>query len=341
MRQYHLKSYNDLFDPRINARVAYQMSNGGTNWQPWTTYTRGAYLKYLGHDIQVNGAGFDPNASTSDDAPAGSGHGSGDDFEIGSGQSLADLKAHQQHLNEQLDFAVGLGPEPKGMPKVTPAGPDQDALHTFLQNAQGELGETYVFGAKASASVAHPHALDCSGLTKWAAERAGAHLPDGAAHQYLALKKAGMLIPVKDAMHTPGALLFHFAAEPTPGQGEPEIAHVAISKGNGMTIEAADEQDGIVSWKAAGRFNYAAVIPGIGTTDTAGAGHVALAESHTGLDGFTDDGAAGDLVAAHGSTEHGWHWLGSDLGGGAATSGVDTGGHTFDDDGGGWDAGHH
>ncbi len=123
MRQYHLKSYNDLFDPRVNARVAYEMSDHGTNFQPWTTYTRGTYEQYLGHDIQVNGGGLDPNAGTSAPDPdtgshAGSTTDSGDDFEIGSGQSLAELKAHQQHLGQQLDFAVGLGDAPKGMPKV-------------------------------------------------------------------------------------------------------------------------------------------------------------------------------------------------------------------------------
>jgi cell wall-associated NlpC family hydrolase len=323
------------------------MSEHGTNFQPWTTYTRGTYEQYLGHDIQINGAGTDPNASTSSPDPtSGSDHNSGDDFDIGSGQSMAELQAHQQHLGQQLDFAAGLGEAPKGLPKITEhhgAGPDQDALHTFLHDAASELGGTYVFGAKANPTVDHPTALDCSGLTKWAAERAGAHLPDGAAHQYLALKKAGMLIPVKEAMHTPGALLFHFAQEPTPGQGEPEIAHVAISKGNGMTIEAADEQDGIVSWKAQGRFNYAAVIPGIGTTDTKGTGHNLLDESHTAIGGLDDHGGAGDtgdLVAAHGST-HEWHWLGTGVGSGTgASSGMDSGGHTFDDNS-GWDAGHH
>jgi cell wall-associated NlpC family hydrolase len=78
-----------------------------------------------------------------------------------------------------------------------------------------------------------------------------------------------MLIPVEQAIHTPGALLFHFASEPQPGAGEPPVAHVAISLGNGKTIEAANPEDGVNEFNAEGRFEYAAIIPGIGTLPSA------------------------------------------------------------------------
>lgn len=42
-----LASNEDLFDPDTNARVMYAMSNGGTNWQPWSVYKSGAYLTHL------------------------------------------------------------------------------------------------------------------------------------------------------------------------------------------------------------------------------------------------------------------------------------------------------
>jgi hypothetical protein len=52
--KYGLDSYEDLFDPYINARVAYQMSEGGTNWGPWgigpNAYnggTTGSYYTWL------------------------------------------------------------------------------------------------------------------------------------------------------------------------------------------------------------------------------------------------------------------------------------------------------
>ncbi len=36
-----------LFDPAYNARAAFEISSGGINWQPWTTFRTGAYLRYL------------------------------------------------------------------------------------------------------------------------------------------------------------------------------------------------------------------------------------------------------------------------------------------------------
>jgi hypothetical protein len=44
---YHLRSNSDLYDPATCMRVAYGISAGGSNWRPWTTYTRGTYRRYL------------------------------------------------------------------------------------------------------------------------------------------------------------------------------------------------------------------------------------------------------------------------------------------------------
>lgn len=35
--KYGLESEKDLFDPLVNAKIAYQMSNGGKNWSAWST----------------------------------------------------------------------------------------------------------------------------------------------------------------------------------------------------------------------------------------------------------------------------------------------------------------
>ena len=35
--KYNLKSNKDLFNPLVNAQVAYHMSSGGTNWSAWST----------------------------------------------------------------------------------------------------------------------------------------------------------------------------------------------------------------------------------------------------------------------------------------------------------------
>lgn len=47
-----------LGNPLYNAQAAYKISGSGTNWRPWTTYTTGAYLKYMP-------TGVDPTNATS------------------------------------------------------------------------------------------------------------------------------------------------------------------------------------------------------------------------------------------------------------------------------------
>jgi hypothetical protein len=36
-----------LLDAAYNARAAYAISHGGADWTPWSTYTNGAYAKYV------------------------------------------------------------------------------------------------------------------------------------------------------------------------------------------------------------------------------------------------------------------------------------------------------
>jgi Lysozyme like domain/Peptidase M15 len=38
----------ELYDPKTNAEIAFQMSHGGTDWSAWSTYKSGAYRQYLG-----------------------------------------------------------------------------------------------------------------------------------------------------------------------------------------------------------------------------------------------------------------------------------------------------
>lgn len=39
------------FDPSCCAKAAYTISNGGTDWTPWSTYNSGAYKQYLGEAV--------------------------------------------------------------------------------------------------------------------------------------------------------------------------------------------------------------------------------------------------------------------------------------------------
>ncbi|HKE73341.1 MAG TPA: NlpC/P60 family protein [Acidimicrobiales bacterium] len=152
------------------------------------------------------------------------------------------------------------------------AGPEGGHALTqqFLDAALAQTGDPYIWGAEAHADDPNPKAFDCSELTQWAASRVGINLPDGSWLQYLQLKEAGAIIPVDQAEHTPGAILFHFSSEPTEGGGRPGEAHVAISLGNGQTIEARGTKYGVGSWDAGHRFDFAAVLPGLDHTAAPG-----------------------------------------------------------------------
>ncbi len=147
------------------------------------------------------------------------------------------------------------------------ADPNEAAQH-FIQAALSQRGDHYQFGAEADLNDPNPASFDRSELTQWAAHQAGIKIPDGSAAQYLDLKAKGLLIPVDQAAHTPGALLFSFSSEPAPGGDRPAVAHVAISQGNGMTVEA-DDLRGVTTMDVGTRFEYAAVLPGMQTTPTA------------------------------------------------------------------------
>lgn len=45
--QFGLSSNEDLFDPAINAKAAYTISSGGSNWRAWGAYTNGSYKRFL------------------------------------------------------------------------------------------------------------------------------------------------------------------------------------------------------------------------------------------------------------------------------------------------------
>jgi cell wall-associated NlpC family hydrolase len=152
------------------------------------------------------------------------------------------------------------------VPGVTdPDGPGEasDVTRTFLDHALAQTGDDYVFGAEAAPDDADPGVFDCSELVQWAAGNVGVELPDGSWLQYLQLKEQGAVIPVEQAAHTPGALLFSFDREPTASGGRPGQAHVAISLGDGTTIEARGTRYGVGSWETGDRFQYAAILPGL------------------------------------------------------------------------------
>lgn len=116
----------------------------------------------------------------------------------------------------------------------------------FTAIALQQAGDTYIYGAEAAASNPNPNAFDCSELIQWAAARVGVAFTDGSSAQIAACRP----ISVAQAIATRGALLWH-------------EGHIAISLGNGRTIEAANSRVGVVSYSAAGRFVRGGLIPGM------------------------------------------------------------------------------
>ena len=149
-----------------------------------------------------------------------------------------------------------------GTPGLGAAG-DHTKVDRFVDVALRQEGDRYVFGAQAKLNDPDPDKFDCSELTKWAAHQAGVEIPDGAMYQYLDLKDKNALVPVDQALHTKGALLFYFSNEPSAAGSRPTKAHVAISLGDGRTIEAKGTKYGVGEFTARNRFNYAGVIPGL------------------------------------------------------------------------------
>ena len=236
---------------------------------------------------------FERLAGSSPDVADTDQDGLSDAYEVGVSHSsvlLADSDA--DGVTDATEVATGTAPAPPvpagvpgSSPGVAPAaafapavpsaatGAPASRADAFVDAAIAQRGDRYVFGSEAGLDDPDPDAFDCSELTQWAADQVGVTIPDGATYQYLDLKAKGHLLPVEEALHTKGALLFYFSSEPTAAGGRPSSAHVAISLGDGKTIEARGTSYGVNEFGGAGRFNRAGVIPemadAVGATSTA------------------------------------------------------------------------
>lgn len=121
----------------------------------------------------------------------------------------------------------------------------------FVDAAMAYAGTPYVLGAEhdLDAGFRPAAALDCSELVQAALADLGVSFPDGTWNQVAAV----ITISVDTAIATPGALLFT--------TGLPD--HVAISRGDGTTIEARGRAYGTGVFPAHGRFVTAGLVPGV------------------------------------------------------------------------------
>jgi cell wall-associated NlpC family hydrolase len=125
-------------------------------------------------------------------------------------------------------------------------------------------GKPYVFGAEVSPDDPDPATLDCSEILEWACARLGVvpRVPDGSWLQYRHCARAGLAVDVARALRTRGALLFSFSSDPEAG-GRPDRAHVAVSLGNGHTVEARGVRHGVGVFPPRQGWTHAAFLPGV------------------------------------------------------------------------------
>lgn len=137
-------------------------------------------------------------------------------------------------------------------------------VDSFVGLALQQAGKSYVYGAQPSASDPNPRAFDCSALVQWAARRVGIEDPTRTTHtQSAKIRAAGKTITLQQGINTKGALLF-----------TGDMGHVAISLGNGKTIEAMNPSAGVRQGNAGGRFATAGLLVGAkGYRVPPGAGH--------------------------------------------------------------------
>lgn len=134
-------------------------------------------------------------------------------------------------------------------------------VETVLCYSIAQDGDRYVFGAEAAKEDVDPDEFDCSELIQWSCARARLSpvMPDGAYNQWMHCKKYSTMLTVTTGMKTRGALLF--VGDGT-GVGRDAITHVAMSLGDGTTIEARGRKWGVGVFPSVGRFDFAAKIPG-------------------------------------------------------------------------------
>lgn len=150
--------------------------------------------------------------------------------------------------------------------------------------ARQHLGEEYILGAVAPlANSQHQGPWDCAEFVSWCAYQAygivyAVRPPDprlGESYSgwwYEDARSVGREVSVAKALETEGAIL----VRKPRSRGSPRIGHVAISLGNGSTIEAKDRATDVAEVRnAAGRlWDLGVLIPGVNYMATAqGAGY--------------------------------------------------------------------
>ena len=130
----------------------------------------------------------------------------------------------------------------------------------FVNQALKAQGDTYELNTARDLSNPDPDKFDCSGLVVWAAKQSGYEAPGfGNTNADGLLKyteKTGGALSPEDAKKKKGALLFR-------KDGEAPAHHVAISLGDGTTMEAKGTKEGVGIFPERNTWNFGGELPGM------------------------------------------------------------------------------
>lgn len=142
-------------------------------------------------------------------------------------------------------------------------------VEAFLLQAIAQEGDVYRYGAEVDFADPNPDVWDCSELLQWSGATCvpavRPAVPDGSWLQFRAIARAQRTTSIVTACRTRGACLFRFGSDPLTG-GRPAGAHVALSLGDGSTVEARGSKWGVGSWTsdpAARGWTHAGLLPGV------------------------------------------------------------------------------
>ena len=130
----------------------------------------------------------------------------------------------------------------------------------FVNQALKAQGDTYELNTARDLSNPDPDKFDCSGLVIWAAKQSGYEAPGfGNTNADGLLKyteKTGGALSPEDAKKKKGALLFR-------KDGDAPAHHVAISLGDGTTMEAKGTKEGVGIFPERNTWNAGGELPGM------------------------------------------------------------------------------
>lgn len=270
-QRFGLSSNEDLYDPATNARVAFAISRGGTDWSPWTTFTGGAYKSWYEKFPGQAKSAAPMNAVTQRaeqawaTGPAGIVAGPNPAQLLQSRQQMAlsflnqaatSINGQPQDSNRLLQLAFakqqlsqanaqyaaaeaqarqyGGTTQADGAGQVFQTG--NAVKDRIISTAMAQLGKPYVWGAETPAEGG----FDCSGLIDYAFRQAGIRLPGGRLTTYTA---RNLGVSVKGKPYQPGDWIIANGGK-----------HMVMYVGNGQVI-AAPRRGEVVQLQPISRFD--------------------------------------------------------------------------------------